>query len=119
MDPNRLNGKNIMITGAAQGMGAANAEYFAAQGANVCLGDINMDGVQEVAERINSAGVGEAVAVKLDVTKRDENAAAVAPTNSPRTITNAQVNLRRIETRANKLARSVFLLIPSPWALIL
>ncbi len=80
MDPNRLEGKNILITGAAQGMGAANAEYFAAQGANVCLGDINMDGVQEVAERINSAGVGEAVAVKLNVTKRDENAAAVAKT---------------------------------------
>lgn len=80
MDPNRLKGKNILITGAAQGMGAANAEYFAAQGANVCLGDVNVDGVQEVAERINNAGNGEAVAVKLDVTSREENAAAVAKT---------------------------------------
>ncbi len=26
MDPNRLKGKNILITGAARGMGAANAE---------------------------------------------------------------------------------------------
>jgi hypothetical protein len=41
MDPNRLKGKNILITGAARGMGAANAEAFAAQGANVCLGDID------------------------------------------------------------------------------
>ncbi|SDU17850.1 SDR family NAD(P)-dependent oxidoreductase [Stappia sp. ES.058] len=80
MDPNRLKGKNILITGAAQGMGAANAEYFAAQGANVCIGDINVDGVREVAERINAAGNGKAVAVKLDVTKREDNTAAVAKT---------------------------------------
>lgn len=80
MDTERLKGKNIMITGAAQGMGAANAEYFAAQGANVCLGDVNVDGVNEVAKRINEAGNGKAIAVKLDVTKRDENAAAVAAT---------------------------------------
>lgn len=78
MDPNRLSGKNILITGAAQGMGAANAEYFAAQGANVCLGDINAEGVQAVADRINAQKHGKAIAIKLDVTKREDNAAAVA-----------------------------------------
>ncbi|MFN3973236.1 MAG: SDR family NAD(P)-dependent oxidoreductase [Gemmobacter sp.] len=80
MDTNRLNGKNILITGAAQGMGACNAEHFAAQGANVCLGDINLDGAQQVAERINAAGNGRAIAVKLNVTSREDNAAAVAAT---------------------------------------
>ncbi len=80
MDPKRLAGKNIMITGAAQGMGATNAEYFAAQGANVCLGDINVDGVNEVARRINAAGNGKAIAVKLNVTSRKDNADAVAAT---------------------------------------
>jgi len=78
MDPHRLSGKNILITGAAQGMGAANAEHFAAQGANVCIGDVNEDGVNEVAARINAAGGGRAVAVGLDVTSRADNAAAVA-----------------------------------------
>ena len=43
MDPNRLKGKNILITGAARGMGAANAEAFASQGANVCIGDLDLD----------------------------------------------------------------------------
>ena len=55
MDKQRLAGKNIMITGAAQGMGAANAKYFAAQGANVCIGDLNLDGVEKVAAEINAA----------------------------------------------------------------
>ncbi|CAN0525518.1 unnamed protein product, partial [Scytosiphon promiscuus] len=77
MDPNRLAGKNIVITGAAQGMGAANAEYFAAQGANVCLGDINHDGVRGVAGRINAAGGGKAIALRMDVTKRGDHTAAV------------------------------------------
>ena len=80
MDKHRLAGKNIMITGAAQGMGAANAKYFAAQGANVCIGDLNLEGVQKVAAEINAGGNGKAVALKMDVTNRADNAAAVAAT---------------------------------------
>ena len=80
MDPNRLKGKNILITGAARGMGAANAEAFAAQGANVCIGDLDGDEAHALAEKINGAGNGRAVAVKMDVTKREDNAAAVKAT---------------------------------------
>lgn len=78
MDPNRLKGKNILITGAARGMGATNAEHFAGQGANVCLGDVDLEEAQGVADRINAAGNGKAVAVRMDVTKRRDNANAVA-----------------------------------------
>ncbi len=80
MDTKRLAGKNVLITGAARGMGAAVAENYAAQGANVCLGDVDTAGANEVAERINAAGNGKAIAVELDVTKRESNAAAVAAT---------------------------------------
>ncbi len=80
MDPDRLKGKNVLITGAARGMGAGNAESFAQQGANVCLGDLDLEEAQNVADRINSAGNGKAIAVKMDVTKREDNANAVAKT---------------------------------------
>ncbi len=79
MDKTRLAGKNVLITGGAQGMGAAIGEYYAAQGAKVCLGDVNLVGCEEVVARIKAAG-GEAIAVSLDVTKRDEMAAAVKAT---------------------------------------
>lgn len=79
MDKSRLAGKHALITGGAQGMGAAIGEYYAAQGAKVCLGDVNLAGCEEVAARINAAG-GEAIAVKLDVTQRDQISAAVQAT---------------------------------------
>ncbi len=79
MDKTRLAGKNALITGGAQGMGAAIGEYYAAQGAKVCLADVNLEGCKEVAERINQAG-GEAIAVQLDVTERDQMKAAVQAT---------------------------------------
>lgn len=79
MDKTRLAGKHVLITGGAQGMGAAIGEYYAAQGAKVCLGDINEDGCKAVAERINAAG-GEAIGVGLDVTQRAQMNAAVQAT---------------------------------------
>ncbi|MBO0347429.1 SDR family NAD(P)-dependent oxidoreductase [Roseibium limicola] len=80
MDPNRLKGKNILITGAARGMGAANAVHFARQGANICLGDLDIVEAQKVADEINAEGNGKAVAVKMDVTRREDNAGAVKAT---------------------------------------
>ena len=75
----RLAGKHCLITGAARGMGAAVAERYASEGAKICVADLNYDGCVEVVERIKSNG-GEAIAVKLDVTKRDEMVAAVQAT---------------------------------------
>lgn len=75
----RLAGKNVLITGAAQGMGAAVAEEYALHGAKVCVADVNIEGCKEVAARINAAG-GEAIAVQLDVTKRDQIKSAVQAT---------------------------------------
>ena len=79
MDKTRLEGKNCLITGAARGIGAAVAEHYAEQGAKVCVADVNLEGCQEVVARIKEKG-GNAIAVSLDVTKRDQMKAAVEAT---------------------------------------
>jgi NAD(P)-dependent dehydrogenase (short-subunit alcohol dehydrogenase family) len=54
---------------------------FAAQGANVCLGDLDLEAAAQGGRRPHQrAGNGKAIAVKMDVTKREDNAAAVAAT---------------------------------------
>lgn len=79
MDKTRLAGKKCLITGAARGMGAAVAEYYATQGASVCVADINLDGCEEVVKRITDKG-GESIAVKLDVTEREQMKDAIQAT---------------------------------------
>ncbi len=75
----RLAGKNVLITGAAQGMGAAVAHHYALLGAQVCLADINVEGVAQVAQEIRSSG-GTATHIELDVRSEEAAAAAVAHT---------------------------------------
>ena len=77
MDTERLSGKKALITGGAQGMGAAIAKHWAAQGAAVCVADINEEGIAKVAQEIRDAG-GLATHFKLDVTDEDQAIAAVA-----------------------------------------
>ena len=79
MDKSRLNGKCVMITGAARGMGAAIAVHYAKQGAKICVTDVNQEGCEQVVAQIKEAG-GEAIAQKVDVTRRADLVAAVAAT---------------------------------------
>jgi 3alpha(or 20beta)-hydroxysteroid dehydrogenase len=70
----RLEGKTALISGAARGMGASHARALVAQGAKVLLGDILDAEGEAVADEL-----GEAAAyVHLDVTSREDWAAAVA-----------------------------------------
>jgi NAD(P)-dependent dehydrogenase (short-subunit alcohol dehydrogenase family) len=76
----KLHNQVAIVTGAAQGMGAAIAGRLAAEGAKVVLSDINAEKVAEIAERINAAAEGSALAMKTDVTKEDEVAEMVEAT---------------------------------------
>lgn len=66
----QLEGRTALVTGAAQGNGAAIAEGLAAQGARVVLADLNLAAAEELAARISERG-GTAIAEKLDVTDFD------------------------------------------------
>lgn len=74
----RVAGKKALVTGAAQGLGAAQAMMLARHGAQVLLADINAAGAQAQAEAINAElGAGTAHAVALDVTREDQWIAAI------------------------------------------
>ena len=51
-----LVGKTILITGAARGLGAAMAQACAAQGAQLCLQDINAEAVEATAQSLRAGG---------------------------------------------------------------
>ncbi|MEH3036415.1 MAG: SDR family oxidoreductase [Sphingomonas adhaesiva] len=74
----RLAGKRALVTGAAQGLGAAIAHAFAREGARVLLTDINEDGAVAAAEAIDAEfGPGIAYAARHDVTDEHDWAAAI------------------------------------------
>jgi len=49
----RLANKVAIVSGAARGMGAAEATLFAEEGAKVILGDVRLDQCKAVADDIN------------------------------------------------------------------
>lgn len=73
----RLAGKVAIITGGASGMGRAQCKLFAAEGAAVCVADIDKDAGPKVVAEINEAG-GRALFTPLDVTSAEQWAATVA-----------------------------------------
>lgn len=70
--------KVAFITGAAQGIGKAIAERLTKDGFAIAVADFNIEGAQKTADELNKTG--QAIAVQLDVSKRDEVFAAVEKT---------------------------------------
>src|SRR6201989_3488423 len=76
--PMRLNEKVAIVTGAAHGMGEAEARLFAKEGARVVVADILRDRAEAVAD-IRAEG-GDAIAATIDVTSEPEWMALIAQT---------------------------------------
>ena len=70
----RLEGKVALISGGARGMGAEEALLFAKEGARVVIGDVLEEG-RDIAAEI---GGGQAIFVRLDVTRESDWQRAVS-----------------------------------------
>jgi 2-hydroxycyclohexanecarboxyl-CoA dehydrogenase len=73
----RLEGKKALVTGGASGIGAAIARRLAAEGADVTIGDLNLEGATEVAGEISG------LSIELDVTDLGSAQAAVDSAGPP------------------------------------
>jgi NAD(P)-dependent dehydrogenase (short-subunit alcohol dehydrogenase family) len=67
----RFDGKVVIVTGAARGMGKATAAAFAREGARVVVNDVLPAAAERAADEIRAAG-GAATAIAADVSRREE-----------------------------------------------
>ena len=77
----RLGGKVALISGGARGMGAAEARFFAREGARVAVGDLLEEEGARLESEIAEAG-GDCIFIRLDVTSEESWANAVELTVS-------------------------------------
>jgi len=72
----RFEGKVVVITGAAQGIGRATAERFLSEGAKVVIADVNEERLKATASEIGSADT--LLCLATDVSRTDQVEALVA-----------------------------------------
>ncbi|MDQ0477077.1 glucose 1-dehydrogenase [Chryseobacterium sp. MDT2-18] len=66
-----LKGKTAIVTGGANGIGKATAMILAQHGANISIGDFNLEDAQKTAKEIEALGV-KAIAVSCNVLKDED-----------------------------------------------
>jgi meso-butanediol dehydrogenase/(S,S)-butanediol dehydrogenase/diacetyl reductase len=71
MSSKRFEGKSVLITGGASGIGKATAERLGAEGAALCLADRNIEGARAVARAIAARHDARVAAVAFDAGQAD------------------------------------------------
>jgi len=72
LDLFRLDGKNAIVTGSAQGLGKAMAQALGEAGANVAIVDINIDLAKQTAEELSIRVGRKFIAIQTDVTREED-----------------------------------------------
>jgi len=101
----RLEGKRVIVTGAAQGIGLSMAEIFLAEGASLFMIDRDDDLLGAEAERLRAAG-GAVGAMAADIADADAIEAAVAKAGEAIGQPNALVNNAGVNVFSEPLTMS-------------
>jgi NAD(P)-dependent dehydrogenase (short-subunit alcohol dehydrogenase family) len=72
LDLFRLDAKNAIVTGSAQGLGKAMAQALGEAGANVAIVDINIDLARKTAEEFSKKVGKKFIAIQADVTREED-----------------------------------------------
>lgn len=99
----RLDGKVVVITGAAAGMGRAMACLFAREGASLLLADIDTNGGEETAALVTESG-GRATFRRVDVSEPAEVEAMVRAALDMYGVVDVLCNNAGIEGASGRLA---------------
>jgi NAD(P)-dependent dehydrogenase (short-subunit alcohol dehydrogenase family) len=68
----RFEGKVVIVTGAASGIGLATAKRFGSEGARVTIADLQESKAQAAADEVKRAGAPDALGIGCDVSNEDQ-----------------------------------------------
>jgi 3-oxoacyl-[acyl-carrier protein] reductase len=72
-----LNGKRALVTAASRGLGRASALALAAEGARVAVAGRKVEAMKDLIDELHAAGSPEAIAVPMDLARRETLKASV------------------------------------------
>lgn len=105
-------GRNVLVTGAARGIGRAIAQAFVERHATVGICDLNPQDVARACDELNALGLGRAVAVACDVSDYDPLVAAIDATGLA---FDTVINNAGISPKHDGVAHKVWQMAPDEW----